>query len=152
MKTMEDTQRVGIAKIAMHQREHIVFLRPYRNGIALHTMYFANEIRQAPGYGNVENIKLTSQEIKLAEQLVETLSEHFDLEKCHDEFQTRLRALIEARKKGHEIAPAAQPRRAPVIDIMSALKKSLGEVWTWPGKFEREASPYAGCARDTSRR
>jgi len=125
LKTMEDTQRVGVAKIAMHQREHIVFLRPYSRGIALHTMYFANEIREAPGYGKADNVKLMPQEVKLAEQLVETLSEHFNLKKYHDEFQTRLKALIEARRKGHEIEPAAQPRKAPVIDIMTALKRSL---------------------------
>ncbi len=125
VKTMEDMQRYGIAKLTMHQREHTVFLRPYEHGIALHTMYFANEIREAPGYGKNESVKLTPQEIKLAEQLVETLSEEFDLKKYHDEFETRLQALIEAKQKGRQISPAPHPTRAPVIDMMAALKKSL---------------------------
>ena len=125
LKTMEDKDRVAIAKITMHQREYTVFLRPYDHGIALHTMYFANEIREAPGYGNTENVKLTPQEVKLADQLVDNLSEEFQLKKYHDEFETRLRALIEAKQKGREIASAPHKERAPVIDMMTALKKSL---------------------------
>ncbi len=125
LKTMEDKDRVAIAKITMHQREYTTFLRPYDHGIALHTMYFANEIRQAPGYGQNDNVKLSPQEIKLADQLVDNLSEKFQLNKYHDEFETRLRALIESKQKGREIAAAPRPARAPVIDIMAALKKSL---------------------------
>ena len=125
LKTMEEMQRYGIAKLTMHQREHTVFLRPYDHGIALHTMYLANEIREAPGYGKNDAVKLTPQEIKLAEQLVDNLSEDFDLKKYHDEFETHLRALIEAKQKGREVAAAPHPQRAPVIDMMTALKKSL---------------------------
>lgn len=125
LKTMEDKDRVAIAKLTMHQREYTVFLRPYDHGIALHTMYFANEIREAPGYGKTDNVKLTPQEIKLADQLVDNLSERFQLKKYHDEFETRLRALIEAKQKGREIVAAPHKERAPVIDMMTALKKSL---------------------------
>ncbi len=125
LKTMEDKDRVAIAKITMHQREYTVFLRPYDHGIALHTMYFTNEIREAPGYGKVDHVKLTPQEIKLADQLVDNLSEPFNLKKYHDEFETRLRTLIEAKQKGRDIIATPRPERAPVIDMMAALKKSL---------------------------
>ena len=125
LKTLEDSGRVAIAKIAMHQREYTAFIRPYDRGLALHTMYFANEIREAPGYGKTEDIKLRPQEVKLAEQLVSTLSEEFHLEKYHDEFQERLKKLIESKSKGREVEAQPQPRRAPVIDMMAALKKSL---------------------------
>ena len=125
LRTLESTKRVGIAKVAMHQREYTVFIRPYDHGLTLHTMYFANEVREAPGYGKTEDIKLKPQEIKLAEQLVENLSEEFNLKKYHDEFQDRLKELIASKEKGREVAAAPQPRRAPVIDMMEALKKSL---------------------------
>lgn len=125
LKTLEDTRRVGIAKITMHQREYTVFIRPYDHGLTLHTMHFANEIREAPGYGKTEEAKLSPQEVKLAEQLVQNLSEDFNLKKYHDEFETRLEGLIEARLKGRETAPAPHPHRAPVIDMMAALKRSL---------------------------
>lgn len=126
VKALEDKRRVAIAKITMHQREYTAFIRPYDHGLALHTMYYASEIREAPGYGKTEDVKLNPKEVRLAEQLIENLSEEFDIKKYHDEFQDRLGALIEAKRKGHETAAeAASPRRAPVIDIMTALKKSL---------------------------
>lgn len=145
LKTLEDSKRVGIAKVTMHQREYTVFIRPYDHGIALHTMYFKNEIREAPGYGHTEHVKLLPQEVKLAEQLVDTLSEDFHLEKYHDEFQERLKGLIEARQKGKEIAEAPEPHRAPVIDIMAALKKSLETSGTRAKRPER-AKPGVGPA------
>jgi DNA end-binding protein Ku len=125
LKALEDSKRVAIAKITMHQREYTVFIRPYDHGLALHTMYFAEEIREAPGYGKTDDVKLRPQEIKLAEQLVSSLSEEFNLEKYHDEFQARLKKLIEAKQKGKVVSAEPQPHRAPVIDMMAALKKSL---------------------------
>jgi DNA end-binding protein Ku len=126
LKTLEDSGRVGIAKVTMYQREHTVFIRPYDHGLAVHTMYYENEIREAPGYGKNENIKLNPQEAKLANQLVATLSEDFHVEKYHDEFQARLKSLIEGKQKGKQILHGAPERhRAPVIDMMAALKKSL---------------------------
>lgn len=127
VKTLEDAHKVGIAKITMHQREYTVFLRPYDHGIAIHTMYFANEIREAPGYGKTEGIKLSAAEIKLAEQLVDNLTEEFDLKKYHDEFEDRLRALIAAKEKGQEVKASPHPKRAPVIDMMTALRESLAK-------------------------
>jgi len=125
-KTMEDTNRVGIATVTMHQREYTVFIRPRNHGLTLHTMYFANEIRKVAGDGeSTRNIKLKPQEIKLAEQLVETLAEDFHPEKYHDTFQDRLRELIEAKMKGKTITVEKEPARAPVIDMMEALKRSL---------------------------
>jgi DNA end-binding protein Ku len=126
LKTLEDTKRVGIATFTMHQREYTVFIRPLNHGLTLHTMYFANEIRHVAGYGEIgKDIKLKHQEIKLAEQLVETLSAHFKPEQYHDTFQQNLKALIEAKQKGIAIFEEEKPTRAPVIDMMEALKRSL---------------------------
>lgn len=125
-KALEDTKRVGIATVTMHQREYTVFVRPRNNGLTVHTMYFANEIRQVEGYGKIDkNIKLKPQEIKLAEQLVESLSEDFKPEKYHDTFQENLRALIEAKRKGKTIVEEHKPAGGRVIDMMEALKRSL---------------------------
>ena len=125
LRALEASKRVGIAKLAMFQREYVVFIRPYDHGLALHTMHFASEIREAPGYGKTEDVKLKPQEIKLAEQLVDSLSEDFHAEKYHDEFEERLKALIDAKRNGKAIAAPPEQRRAPAIDITTALKKSL---------------------------
>jgi DNA end-binding protein Ku len=126
LKTLEDTKRVAIASVTMHQREYTVFIRARNNGLTVHTMHFVNEVRQVEGYGKTDrNMHLKPQEIKLAEQLVETLSEDFTPEKYHDTFQENLKALIEAKRKGKTIVAEAKPGRAPVIDMMEALKRSL---------------------------
>ena len=144
-KTMEDTGRVGIASVTMHQREYTVFIRPRNHGLTLHTMYFANEIRKVAGYGeSTRNIKLKPQEIKLAEQLVETLSENFHPEKYHDTFQERLRELIEAKMKGKTITVEKEPKRAPVIDMMEALKRSLASSAAQKKKPTRGRQVAAG--------
>lgn len=151
VKTMEDTKKVAIAKVTMHQREYTAFLRPYDHGLAMHTMYFADEIREAPGYGDTEDVKISPQEIKLAEQLVETLSEKFHLENYHDEFEARLRALIEAKQQGREIAATPVPQKAPVIDMMAALKKSLANS-LGARKQPMRAKESASHAKKTARR
>jgi DNA end-binding protein Ku len=125
LKTLEETGRAAIAKLAMHQREYIVLIRPRANGLTLHTLYYANEIRQVAEYGTTNQVQVKPEEMKLARQLVDTLVADFQPGKYHDEYQTRLKELIDAKLKGQEVATAPQPQLAPVIDMMEALKKSL---------------------------
>jgi DNA end-binding protein Ku len=124
-KALEDTNRMGVAKLTMHQREYTVFLRPRQHGLTLHTMYYSDEIANVAEYGKNEDAKLNPQEVKLAGQLVQSLAADFNPKEYRDEFQERLNALIEAKLKGRSIAAAPEAPRAPVIDIMQALKKSL---------------------------
>jgi DNA end-binding protein Ku len=129
LKTLDDSDRVGIATVTMHQREYTIFIRPRKNGLTIHTMYYANEIREVAGYGDAEkDVKLKPAELKLAEQLVESLSQDFKPEKYHDKFQENLKALIEAKQKGKAIVVEEKPRPARVIDMMEALKKSLART------------------------
>jgi len=124
-KALEDTQTVGIGTLLMHQRDYTVFLRAYEHGLLLHTMYFANEIRHLPEFGVFEPANLKPQEVKLTEQLVGTMIQPFRPKQYHNEFQERLKKLIEAKQHGEKIEIGEQPKRAPVIDMMTALKKSL---------------------------
>jgi DNA end-binding protein Ku len=129
LKTLEESNRVGIATVTMHQREYTVFIRPRNNGLTIHTMYYANEIREVAGYGKAEkDVKLRPAEVKLAEQLVESLSQDFKPEQFHDKFQENLKALIEAKQKGKTIVAEHKPAPARVINMMDALKKSLANA------------------------
>lgn len=128
-KALEATDRMGVARFTMHQRDYTVFVRPRDHGLTMHTMYFTNEIRQVPGYGEQpKNLQLKPQEIKLAEQLIESLSEDFKPEQYHDTFQDQLRALVEAKQKGKTFAEREIPKRGKVIDMMEALKQSLRQT------------------------
>jgi DNA end-binding protein Ku len=125
IKALNDTKKMGVAKITMHQREYTVFIRTRNNGLTIHTMYYANEIAEVPGYGKGLDVKLKPDEVKLADQLVENLSAPFRPEAYRDEFQEKLNELIEAKLKGKTITVAPKPGKAPVIDMMEALKRSL---------------------------
>ena len=129
LRTLEDTNRVGIATVTMHQCEYTVFIRPRRNGLTIHTMYYATEIREVAGYGKAEkDVKLKPAEVKLAEQLVESLSQDFNPEQFHDKFQENRKALMEAKQKGKTIVAERKPAPARVIDMMEALKKGLANA------------------------
>jgi DNA end-binding protein Ku len=132
VRTMEESGRAAIAKVAMHQREYTVIIRPRAHGLTLHTMYYANEIRQVAEYGQTDGVQVKPEEVNLAKQLVESLVADFQPDKYHDQYQESLKALIDAKLKGQEVAAAPQPQLAPVIDMMEALKKSLAA---------REAAP-----------
>lgn len=129
LKAMEESGYAAIAKVAMHQREHIVIVRPQSKGLALHTMFYSNEIRAAETI-STDKIELRDAEKKLAQQLIESLAAPFDPLKYKDEYQESLRAMIAAKLKGQEVTAVAQPQLAPVIDLMEALKKSLAEKQT----------------------
>jgi DNA end-binding protein Ku len=123
--TMEEAGRAAIAKLAMHQREYIVLIRPRANGLTLHTMYFADEVREVSEYGQQGEIKVKPEEVRLAKQLVESLAGDFEPGKYHDEYRNRMKELLNAKLEGQEVAVAPQPQLAPVVDMMEALKKSL---------------------------
>jgi DNA end-binding protein Ku len=125
VKALEDTGTVGIGKLIMHQRDYTVFLRAYQHGLILHTMYFANEIRKLPQFGVVENVALKPEEVKLSEQLVKTMSHPFKPKEYHNEFQDKLRKLLEDKKRGKTVEVGEEPQRAAIIDMKTALERSL---------------------------
>ena len=141
VKALENAKRMAIAQLTMHLREYTVFVRPKDHGLTVHTMHFADEIREAAGYGRDRDIKLKPQEIRLAEQLVESLSQDFKPQSYHDGYQERLKELIEAKRKGEAIVEERAPKRAPVIDMMEALKRSVQHAETQKAKrgIAREA-------------
>jgi DNA end-binding protein Ku len=126
MKAMQESGYGAIAKLTMHQREHIVIIRPGSKGMTLHTMFYSNEIRAAESVA-ADKVELKDQEKKLAQQLIESLAAPFDPQKYRDEYMENVKGMIEAKLKGQEVTQAAQPHMAPVIDLMEALKKSLAE-------------------------
>ncbi|MGH9608979.1 MAG: Ku protein [Bryobacteraceae bacterium] len=136
----------AIAKIAMHQREYTVVIRPHPDGLLLHTMFYPEEVREVPEFRRDENVSVKPQEVQLAEKLVEGLAADFDPSKYHDEYQARVNQMIEAKREGQPVEGAAPKRRAPVIDLMQALQKSLGEVQRKPAGHApaAETTPAAG--------
>lgn len=126
LETMEELKVAALAQVTMHQRERTVILRPYRHGLTLHTLYYPNEIHDVAGYGKNNATNLKKPEIALAEQFAKGLVAPFHPEKFHDEYQERVKKLIESKEKGTAAPkPGKQTRLAPVVDLMTALKQSI---------------------------
>jgi len=127
-EALRKTGCVGVAKIAMHNREHIVILRPGTQGILLHTMYYRDEIRQVAEFRTDRSL-VKEKELELAMTLVQSLQAAFEPEKYKDEYRENLKAMIEAKVQGKEIVETAPTQhKAPVIDILEALKMSLAQA------------------------
>lgn len=124
-EAMKTTEYDALAKVAMHGREHIVILRPAESGIVLHTMYFPDELQKSNRAANVRVKKFDKKEVDLARKLIETLAAPFEPEKFHDEYKENVEKLIENKRTGKHISTIKQPRKAPVIDLMQALQRSL---------------------------
>lgn len=127
-RAMADSGYLAVAKLAMHNREYTVLLRPHEGGLMLHTMYYQDEIREKPAMGT-EHAQLKEGELKVAHQLIEALAAHWEPEKYHDTFEENLKKLIKARLEGGEVTPVEKPRKqAPPTDLMAALRQSLAEM------------------------
>lgn len=123
-EALRETGYYGIAKVAMHNREHVVILRPAQKGIMLHTMYYRDEIRASDAF-RTDNSQVKEKELNLAKMLIESLQAEFEPEKYTDTYRENLKKMIEDKIAGHKIVETPQPHVAPVIDIMDALKRSL---------------------------
>jgi DNA end-binding protein Ku len=126
MQAMHDSGYAAIAKLYMHQREHIVIVRPGSKGLTLHTMFYSSEIRAAEAIPT-NKVELKDQEKKLAEQLIASLAGPFKPEQYRDAYQDNVRTLIDAKLAGKQVTEVPTPHLAPVVDLMEALKKSLAE-------------------------
>src|SRR6266849_5622442 len=90
-EALRQTGYIGLAKIAMHNREHIVILRPGERGILMHTMYYTDEIRQVDEFRTDTSI-LKDKELELARTLIESLAAEFEPEKYKDTYRENLKA------------------------------------------------------------
>jgi DNA end-binding protein Ku len=125
-EALRETKYFGIAKVTMHNREHIVILRPNGKGVVLHTMFYADEIRQVDEF-RTDTSQVKEKELALAKMLIDSLTAEFEPQKYQDTYRTNLQAMIQAKLEGQQVVATPAPHIAPVIDIMEALKKSLAE-------------------------
>lgn len=140
LEAMMETRYAAIAKVTMHNRENVVIIRARKEGLTLHTMFYQNEVRPAVEYGSTDKSEVKAQERALAMQLIENLATEFAPEKFHDAYQENLQKLIEAKAHGKKLTIVPHAPNAPVIDLMSALEKSLSAK---PAKAPEAPGPRA---------
>ncbi|HYX69284.1 MAG TPA: Ku protein [Terriglobales bacterium] len=138
-EALRRTGYVAVARIAMHNREHVVILRPGPKGILMHTMYYRDEIRQVEEFRTNTSL-VKDKELALATNLIESLEASFEPDKYKDGYRESLMAMIQAKVEGREVVEAAAPSHlAPVVDILEALKMSIAQA----KKPVRSAGPSA---------
>jgi DNA end-binding protein Ku len=125
-QALRESNFYGVAKVAMHNREHIVVLRPGAKGILSHTMYYTDEIRQVDEF-RTDTSLVKEKELALAKMLISSLEAEFEPQKYHDAYRANLQKMIEDKIEGKKVVETPSEHIAPVIDIMEALKKSLAE-------------------------
>jgi DNA end-binding protein Ku len=124
---MKETSRVALAKFVMRGKESLVLIRPSQNGLMLHSMYFADEVRDFSEIDKGTDATIKPNELSLAKKLVEELSGgDFHPENYKDDYRDRVLAAVEEKVEGKEITTVGpQVQRTQVIDLMDALKQSL---------------------------
>jgi DNA end-binding protein Ku len=141
LDAMRDSGRVGIARVVLRQKEHLVALRPKGEVLLMETLIFADEVVPADTLDEVaasSEADVTDRELSVARQLIEMLSGPFDPEQYHDEYREAVLALIEAKVAGEQIAvaPAASVEPAVVPDLMAALQASVDAVGRYGERFD----------------
>ncbi len=122
-----ESGQIAVTKIALRSRESPAVLRVHDGTLVLQTCIWPDEVRPAAGIAPEEDVTVRPQELRMARSLMETLSEDFDLEQLHDDYQQALQQVIEARLQGVEVPHEEEAGEAPdnVIDLMEALRSSL---------------------------
>lgn len=131
-KALEDTEKIGLAKITIRSKEHLAIIRFYQNTLVMETIYYPDEVRDFKEVPNVpEEAEVVEKELETAKLLIDQLTTEFEPSKYKDEYRSALLDLIESKKNGEEISTAKEPKKKDnVTDLMEALEKSLNKTKT----------------------
>lgn len=119
---------VAVGRWAAKGKEQLVLIRPYRGGLILHQLFYANEVRAFEDLDLGPERDFADKELDLADKLIDQLaSEDFDAEQYEDTYTAKVKDLIEQKVAGEEITTAPEQPRAQIIDLFEALKQSLDD-------------------------
>lgn len=125
-RAMLDEGKVAIAKTVMGQSEKLLCLIPTEKGMLVETLFFSDEVKEIPKES--AHPELNQQELDMAKLLINSMDKEFQPELYHDEYQARLREIIEAKIQGKEIVQAPSEQPSNIINLMEALQASLQQV------------------------
>lgn len=146
-EAIRDSGMIALSRVVISRRERPLALMPMGNGLVAHTLHEAADLNDpAPLFVGLDAIRIDPEMVELARRLIERQSGRFDPADFEDRYETRLREVIEARLKGKGVEPEKEPREEAtnVVDLMAALRRSLGEPEA--GKARRKAAPARAAA------
>jgi DNA end-binding protein Ku len=133
LHAMEEADKVAIARVVLRSKEQLVAIRPaFGRALMMETMVFADEVISPEAIEDLpaeQDLKISDRELKMAQQLIDSLSSDFEPEKYRDEYREKVLELVERKASGEEIAVQPEaPKPTQVPDLMAALEASLAAV------------------------
>src|ERR671925_376389 len=145
LNAMAASDKVAIARVVIRSKEALVAIRPAGDLLMMETMIFHDEVVPHDDLDDLpdsKDLKVSDREVKMAQQLIDSLSGDFEPEKYHDEYREKVLDLIERKASGEEIAVQPEaPEPAKVPDLMDALEASLAAVKSGDGDEPAKKKP-----------
>jgi DNA end-binding protein Ku len=143
LEAMRETGKVALGRVVLRSKEYLVAVRPKGDLLAMETMLFADEVVPPERLDDVlpAEVEAGARELKMAKQLVESLSGPFEPEKYADSYREAVLALIEQKAEGKAIAVAPAEEPKPVPDLMAALEASIAEAKQRAKPAKKAAAP-----------
>lgn len=128
-EAMARQERIALGRIVMHQRERLLALEPREQGLLAYTLRTKDEVRKPEEYfGDIPSVKADERMVAIAEKIIDQLEGEFDPSQFNDRYEDALKALIKEKEKGAgRKVEADDPEPTNVVDLMEALRKSLGQ-------------------------
>ena len=145
-QSMKRANKIAVGRHWTRGREQLVLIRPYHEGLIMHYVYYANEVRSFADVGVPSGGAFKDIELELADKLIEQLSTAgFEAEKYHDEYEDRVKGAVEQKIAGKEITVSEEAPKAQIIDLFEALKRSLATAQPPPESVKpvKKAEPRA---------
>lgn len=152
-ESMAQAKKVAVGNWAARGKEQLVVIRPYKDGLLFHQLYYADEVRALDDVDTGAVFDFHEAERKLALQLIEQLSEDtFDAKKYKDSYRERVLAAVEQKAAGKKLQLAPEAPKAQIIDLFEALKQSLVAESSGSEAADPEQPKPPTKAKPTSRR
>jgi DNA end-binding protein Ku len=135
--------KVGLARVALRQRESLATLRTRDGVLVLETLLWPDEVRAADFPFLDEDVEIRSQELRMASSLIDSMTEDFDPDQYHDNYREALEELVAAKVEGHEVKAPKEPETAEPTSLLDALQASLDAA----GRDRKPAGQARGEAR-----
>lgn len=140
-QALQKTGRVGIGKVVLRERQHLVAIESIENRLVLSMLRFADEVVDVPEMSGVDRIKVAAKDLQLATSLIDALATEWKPEQYKDDYQENLKEVIDSKLKGEtiELEGDERPMRGGVVDLAERLRASLAAAGGGKGRGAKAA-------------
>lgn len=128
-ETLRSSNKVGIGKVIIRDREDVVIISPYETAIMMYKIRYPNEVRNITEIPLLNGVKADKEQLKLAKTLVDSMATNLNKIEIKDSYKESLKNIIQAKVEGKEVV-SSEEEEPKIIDLMAALKQSLDKAKT----------------------